>query len=270
MRISVIIPSYRNPAYLDLCLSTAFKHQAYENQIICVLDGYAEESQSVIEKYPDLNVVAFEQNKGQTAAHNTGVVLAENEAILIVNDDNVFPPDWDSKLKFHYDASRVCAPNQIEPTPSIFESFIIKDFGKTPAEFKLDEFVEFTNTLALDKENFLRWKQDGQTWPLFMSKKWYMALNGIDASFPSPAVADHDFFLRCEMAGLMCGRIMDCNFYHFAGAATKAEGRAEQHNMGEIASHEYFQWKWGFPSQMKPKTHSKAPHGQTVRGIHFK
>jgi len=51
--ISVIIPSYRNPKCLDICLESALKNQHKENQIICVLDGYVEESQHIVEKYKD-------------------------------------------------------------------------------------------------------------------------------------------------------------------------------------------------------------------------
>ena len=89
-------------------------------------------------------------------------------------------------------------------------------------------------------------KQSGQTWPLCMQKKWYMILNGIDSGFPSPAVADWDFFMRCELAGLDCKRYMGTHFYHFAGAATKkTPEQAERHQQGEMASMEYFKWKWG-------------------------
>jgi len=73
-----------------------------------------------------------------------------------------------------------------------------------------------------------------------------MMLCGIDPSFPSPAVADWDFFFRCTLAGLSCMRAHSVPFYHFAGAATKATPeRAAQHAMSEQASHEYFAWKWG-------------------------
>ncbi len=51
--ISVIIPSYRNPKCLDICLQSALDNQENENQIICVIDGYAEESEHIIEKYKD-------------------------------------------------------------------------------------------------------------------------------------------------------------------------------------------------------------------------
>ena len=51
MPISVIIPSYKNPKYLDLCLKSIIENQTDRNEIIVVLDGYADLSKDVVEKY---------------------------------------------------------------------------------------------------------------------------------------------------------------------------------------------------------------------------
>lgn len=281
-QLSVIIPSYRNPTYLDLCLKSAFENQNHDNQIIVVLDGYIEESQEVINKYPGLDVVEFEENKGQMVAHNTGVTLAENEYILIVNDDNVFPKNWDSRLMkhvaFNFDGYRgVYSPNQIEPTPSTFGSFIHKDFGQKPSDFRYEDFLNFeqekTEIYRQTEHNDITFRSnpktpDGQTWPLFMMKRWYMTLGGIDQNYPSAAVADWDFFLRCELAGLQCHRDMSINFYHFAGAATRKIDSSW--NEGEQRSFEYFYHKWGYIPTMNNRTHSKFPTEEVVRGVRFK
>lgn len=258
--ISVIIPSYRNPEYLDLCLKSAFENQDEENQIIVILDGFVDESRDVITKYPGLDVVEFENNRGQQVAHNTGVHFAESDKILIVNDDNVFPKGWDSNLLPHFAENLVITPNQIEPEPSIFKSFVIENLGTTPQDFQYKKFLHLEDTLINPTT------LDGQTWPLFMSKKWYMALGGIDVNFPSAAVADWDFFLRCELAGLQCIRLNSIHFYHFAGAATKK--RDSGWNQNEMNSFEYFEYKWGFHPSMKVSNHSKIPN-QDVRGIQF-
>ena len=38
--ISVIIPTYKSPEMLDLCLESAIEGQSEKNQIIVVVDGY--------------------------------------------------------------------------------------------------------------------------------------------------------------------------------------------------------------------------------------
>jgi glycosyltransferase involved in cell wall biosynthesis len=53
MSISLIIPTYRNPEYLDICLKSAIDNQVNKNEIIVAIDGYIEESQHVLDKYKD-------------------------------------------------------------------------------------------------------------------------------------------------------------------------------------------------------------------------
>jgi len=265
MAISVIIPSYKNPDYLDLCLKSAFENQVNENQIIVVLDGHVELSEHVVSKYKGLCVVPFEENRGQTAAHNTGVILADNEQILIVNDDNVFGKEWDTKLEAVYKPECIITPNQVEPDDSIFYSFRKLDLGKTPQEFRYEEWLKAEQSFSTDKINDI-FTIDGQTWPIFMSKKWYMVVGGIDPAFPSPAVADWDFFFRCELMGMCFRRYNGLHFYHFGSAATKKSDVVNSHKTGEQQSFEYFAWKWGFVPTLD-KCHNKRPVFGKVRGF---
>ena len=51
--ISLIIPTYRNPKYLDICLKSAVEGQINpkgKNEIIVVVDGFVEESKDVLKK----------------------------------------------------------------------------------------------------------------------------------------------------------------------------------------------------------------------------
>ena len=273
--ISVVIPSFKNPRYLNLCLRSALDNQVDTNEIIVVLDGPCEESVALIRaNYASrINVCEFAENRGQQLAHNTGVTLANRERILIVNDDNVFPPRWDERLNRVYMPKRLITPNQIEPNPSMFPSFHIVDFGKTPEDFQFDAYAAYANDVweRGEKTPMGVFGEDGQTWPVFMEKTWYMAMNGIDERFPSPAVADWDFFLRAELMGLDCCRLKNVCFYHFAGAATKRTPEAAaQHAAKEAASFDYFAWKWGYSPMRPPHTNSAFPPQAVVNGVRFR
>ena len=131
--ISVIIPTYREPEVLDLCLKSAIEGQTNRNEIIVVVDGYYEENKEVLDKYKGyITILNLPQNQGLARATNLGVYNASNDLILIVNDDNVFPADWDTRLESQYQPGAVYSPNQIEPFPSMFNQFIIKNFGRDP------------------------------------------------------------------------------------------------------------------------------------------
>jgi glycosyltransferase involved in cell wall biosynthesis len=248
MPISVVVPSYRNPTYLDLCLKSLYEGQTEENEIIVILDGYAEESKDVVNKYKDLNVLALEENRKETFCHNIGVINATNEWVLILNDDNVAPRKWDMKLReiMHPTANThnaVIAPNQIEPAPSIFKSIVIQDFGTTPDTFRYNDFLDFEDSIR-PTEIFTT---DGSTWPVFMKKKWYMALGGIDPYYPHSCVADWDLFYRCDLMELRLERFHGCHFYHFAGTANKSTPEtAAAKQKREQESFAYFQYKWKF------------------------
>ena len=98
--ISVIIPTYREPEVLDLCLKSCIEGQTNRNEIIVVVDGYYEENKHVLDKYKgDISILELKTNQGLSRATNLGVYNASNDLILIVNDDNVFPMEWDTRLE---------------------------------------------------------------------------------------------------------------------------------------------------------------------------
>ena len=76
MKISVIIPTYKEPEYLDLCLKSAFKGQTNDNEIIVVVDGFLELNQAVLDKYPDVVILDLVDNQGLSVATNWGVYNA--------------------------------------------------------------------------------------------------------------------------------------------------------------------------------------------------
>jgi glycosyltransferase involved in cell wall biosynthesis len=254
MSISVIIPTYKEPEVLDLCLKSAIKNQVQANEIIVVVDGYFDLNKQVLEKYKDhIKVIVFGENHGLARATNTGVYKATQEFILIVNDDNVFQPKWDLALLESYRPHSCIAPNQIEPTPSMFRQFVIRDFGRTPEAFQMEAFEQHCRDIQE-----MRVEQSGCTLPIFTKRNDFMTVGGWDTDYPGPWVVDWDFFLKCELAGLRMLRTYNCHFYHFVSVGT--ESSIEEKNRKRFAEQEcisYFQYKWGQEPQHDPKTNSK-------------
>jgi glycosyltransferase involved in cell wall biosynthesis len=89
--ISVIIPTYKEPEVLDVCLKSAIEGQKNKNEIIVVIDGFYEENKEVLSKWKeDISVLNLEENVGQCRCTNLGVYNATHDLVLIVNDDNLF------------------------------------------------------------------------------------------------------------------------------------------------------------------------------------
>ena len=249
--ISVVIPTYKEPEYLDLCLRSAFEGQSNKNEIIVVVDGFMELNKEVLDKYPDTKVLDLGTNQGLSVATNWGVYNATHDYVMVVNDDNVFPKDWDVELLPHLKKGRVVSPNQIEPNPSMFRQFHIADLGKSPEEFDLNQFWEYELTLGKESD------ATGSTLPFAMYKYDYLAVGGWDVMYPSPHVVDWDFFLKCEYLGMEMLRVYK-HFYHFAGAATRStpEQNAES-NLKEQHAHHFFANKWDGYAEHNPNNNSK-------------
>jgi glycosyltransferase involved in cell wall biosynthesis len=251
--ISVIIPTYREPEHLDLCLRSAFEGQSNENQIIVVVDGYYELNKPILNKYPNVSVLNFVDNQGLSIATNWGVYNARHPWVLVVNDDNVFPREWDSKLLKDAKQGVVLSPNQIEPNPSMFRQFHIKNLGNSPESFDLLNFWEYETNLQ--KKPI---EPTGCTLPFLMYKHDFLAVGGWDELFPSPHVVDWDFFLRCEYLGFLMNRTYDAQFYHFSGAATRKTFEENiEFSKKEQLAHEFFLLKWGKYANHNPINNSK-------------
>jgi GT2 family glycosyltransferase len=248
--ISVIIPTYKSPDTLDLCLKSAIEgQQGRKNQIIVVVDGFYELNKEILEKHKDsIEILNLEENVGLCRATNLGVYNASNELVLIVNDDNVFSLSWDIELLKDYVSNSVISPNQIEPTPSMFKQFHIRDCGRNPKTFSLENYWKYEEPLR-----GLFSDETGSTLPIFMSKVDYLRVGGWDENYEQGMVADWDFFLKCRLSGMKMLRTYNCHFYHFASVSVNGEKRRQ----AEMNGHEYAKYKWGSYIKHNPQNNLK-------------
>jgi glycosyltransferase involved in cell wall biosynthesis len=240
--ISVIIPTYKSTAALDLCLRSAIEGQQNKNQIIVVVDGFYDLNKEVLERWKDsIDILNLETNQGLCKGTNLGVYNAKYDKILIVNDDNVFPRFWDTTLLDDWQEGAVITPNQIEPFPSMFKQIHIEDMGRNPETFDLEAFWLYDYHYASGDKT----EECGSTLPIFMSKLDYIRLGGWDENYELGMVADWDFFLKCQLSGLKMIRTWNCHFYHFVSLSTMTPEKQQQRYSSEMNGHMYAQYKWG-------------------------
>ncbi|MEK9767528.1 MAG: glycosyltransferase [Betaproteobacteria bacterium] len=269
MNYSVILPSYRNPEYLDLCLSSIVNHQTKENEIIVILDGFVEESEQVVQKYKGIKVMRFPTNQGMQRAINYGVFQAKNEWLFIINDDNVFPENWDKHLELSIsDPETVYTVNQIEPTgPGMF-MFPVRDCGTDVNSFDMSAFLEEEQKLREDhvEKGTTLTDWGGRIFPFVMQKRYFMAAGGFDVFYNSPNICDWDFFLKLELMGkLRFLRTNRLSLYHFGSVSTKKNKESKMFIEREQLAASQYQFKWGVSPSNQPKTNSKITNN--MRGI---
>ena len=200
--ISVIIPTYKEPDYLDICLKSIFMDPSSRKnfEVIIVVDGFYDLNKTVIEKYKELEdnikVLNLPTNQGLSVATNLGVYNSISDTVLVVNDDNIFPSNWDVIIAENLKPKSVLSPNQIEPNPSMFPQFIIKNFGADPNTFDVSNFQK--EEISLRKKETT---EEGSTLPFAINKYDYLALGGWDELYPSPHVVDGISFLSVNIGG---------------------------------------------------------------------
>jgi GT2 family glycosyltransferase len=252
--ISVIIPTYKAPDALNLCLKSLIEGQVNKNQLIVVVDGFYELNKEVLEKWSKhINVLNLEENVGLCRGTNLGVYNAYHNLVLVINDDNIAPNRWDEKLLKHYQPGMVLTPNQIEPSYSMFKQFIEKDLGRDPKTFNIQNYWGFEESISIDKI-----EESGGTLPFLISKTDYLKVGGWDENYPLGLTADWEFFLKCQMIGLKMLRTYNCTFYHFESLSTRPDPKkSKQRDILQIQASEYAKYKWGSYIYNHPETNQK-------------
>ena len=270
MNITLVIPTYRNPKYLDLCLKSAVENRVSEdNHILVIVDGFIEESQAVLDKYADIRYLDLGTNKGMQHALNVGVMQAETELVYIINDDNVMGRCWDTRTIRAYDDAlvpqsigHVMTVNQVEPTgPGMFNHTVM-DLGQDVDSFKYDTWLDYEDAIATNANRI-----SGHIFPFVMHKKHYMAVGGFDTFYDSPNVCDWDFFLKLELLDFRFPRTRKVHIYHFGSVATKKNSESQRFRAREARAFEEYHFKWGAMPHNQPDSNSKVPSDKAFRGF---
>lgn len=95
-KVSVIIPVYNAHDYLHQSLDSVMGQTLREIEIICVDDGSADDSLSVLKEYQNRDSrisVISQKNSGAGAARNRGLDVARGEYLSFLDADDFFEPD---------------------------------------------------------------------------------------------------------------------------------------------------------------------------------
>lgn len=99
--VSVILPIYNVSLYLTKCIDSVID-QTYGNiEIILIDDGSTDSSGAICDSYLDKDnriLVFHTENRGLSAARNTGFSKASGEYILFIDSDDWIEPDTVEKL----------------------------------------------------------------------------------------------------------------------------------------------------------------------------
>jgi len=238
-RFSILIPSWNNKAFLQLCIDSIQKNSALPHQIIVhVNDG----KDGTLELLNELQVdhTRSEENIGVCYALNAAANLATTDILVYMNDDMYVCPDWDlaivEEIKAIGHDRFFLASTMLEPkasgNPCVIAPF---EMGTDPASFKEEELLKKFNGPKISDIQ-------GTTWPpSVIHKRMWDLVGGMSVEFSPGMYSDPDLCMKLWLAGVRYFKgLSKSRVYHFQSATTlrikKNDGKKQFLNKWKVSS----------------------------------
>ena len=90
--VSIVIPNYNHAQYLGDAIYSVLNQTYSHFEIIVVDDGSKDNSREVIDRFGDRVRAIYQQNRGLSAARNTGIQAAQGSLIGVLDADDIYEP----------------------------------------------------------------------------------------------------------------------------------------------------------------------------------
>jgi glycosyltransferase involved in cell wall biosynthesis len=234
-KFSIMIPSWNNLPYLQLCINSIRKNSIFRHQLIVHINEGKDGSLEWIKEQEDIDYSYSKENIGVCYALNTCRAMVDTSYIVYMNDDMYACPNWDKELhdeiekighKYFFLSSTV-----IEPV-TLNNCTIEKNYGTSVTSFDENKLLDEYALLPM-----FDWQ--GATWPPNIIHKdiWDLA-GGYSIEFSPGMYSDPDFSMKLWLIGVRIFKGLEkSRVYHFGSVSVK---RVKQ-NKGYYT----FVSKWG-------------------------
>jgi glycosyltransferase involved in cell wall biosynthesis len=134
MRFTVIIPTFNRSRLLVEAIKSAL-NQTYTNREILVIDdGSEDDTPDVASSFGQTIRYIYKENGGKASALNLGIAQAEGELLIVLDDDDLFPPrtlerhaealQRNSAADFSYGRFARFLGNTVPPAEELDEEYI--------------------------------------------------------------------------------------------------------------------------------------------------
>ena len=242
-KFSIVIPSWNNLAYLQLCIESIKKNSIYTHEIIVHINEGVDGTLDWVKTQADISYSYSKNNIGVCYALNSCRSLVTTNYLLYINDDMYVCPNWDAPI--------AKAIEETKHNLFFFSSTAIElkaqsncsiqyDFGKDITSF--NEANLLSNYASLPMQDW-----QGATWPPnIVHVDTWDAVGGYSNEFSPGMYSDPDFSMKLWNAGVRLFRgISESRVYHFGSVSVKRVKR----NKGYFT----FIKKWGFTSSTLSK-----------------
>ncbi len=267
MKFSIIIPSWNNLPFLQLCVDSIRRHSAEAHQIIVHVNQGTDGTLEWV-RQQGLDYTYSEHNIGVCLACNLMRTKVKTDYILYLNDDMYVLPGWDTALAAEVaslpDNRFFLSSTMIHPRKP--ENIgIVADYGDSLETFQEERLLKEYATLPC-----VDWR--GATWPpnLLHRDIWDL-VGGYSIEFSPGMGSDPDLTAKLWMAGVRHFKgLANSRVYHFE---TKSTERIVQND-----ARMQFMLKWGIANSVlrdqmtllgqpwdAPETPSTVTNGKRLR-----
>ncbi len=217
---SILLPTWNNLPYLQLCIRSIQTHSERSHQIIVIINEGTDGTLEWVQSQEDLDYIYSDKNLGICTGLNEAVALAQTDYLLYINDDMFVLPQWDKEL---YDTIQKIGHNKfmlsatmIEPVETGNPCVCVQDYGHSIETFQEERLLqEFSK---IEKKDW-----NGSTWPPnVMHKSIWNLVGGMSEEFSPGMYSDPDLSMKFWQAGIRYFRgLGSSKVYHFGSRSTK-------------------------------------------------
>ena len=232
---TIIIPTWNNLAFVQLCVNSIRRHSAYPHQIVLhVNDG----SDGTLEwaRAAGIDHTHTPDNAGICIAVNMAGGLATQDYIMYMNDDMYVCPGWDTELvraiRETGTDNFMFSSTMIEPADHGNPCVIVGDYGTSVEGFRQEKLLQEFSSYRHEDWN-------GSAWPpTIVHRKYWHITGGYSIELSPGMSSDDDFAMKMWAAGCRIFRgIGSSRVYHFQSKSTL---RVKKNN-----GRKQFMMKWG-------------------------
>jgi glycosyltransferase involved in cell wall biosynthesis len=248
---SILIPTFNNVKYLELCINSITKNSKYNHQIIAHVnigdDGTIE--------YLDKNNIEYthtKYNSGICEGINKAAKLAKHDYLLYAHDDFYFSPNWDEVLK---NEVKKIGHNNFYLSGTMMNEGQIKFYcGDSPHNF--NEFFFLDNY-----ENHNHYDFQGSTWaPSLVHRDLWNKVGGLSEEYFPGSGSDPDFNIKLWNTGVRIFKgINKFKVYHFGSIVLRKKlNKIKKKNKYGSRGSKLFLLKWGISIRFFKKYYLKS------------
>jgi hypothetical protein len=215
--IEIVIPNWNGFHLLSHCLDSLRRQTCKDFSVTVVENGSQDDSaEKIIKGYPEVKIIRFVQNKGFSAAVNSGIRNSSSKWILLLNNDievdsnclHVLKQTILQESKYDYFALRMLSFHDREVLDGAGDGYL-----RGGAGFRLGSMQKYGPPYNIDKDVF-----GACAGAALYKKEFFDKVGFFDEDFFA-YLEDVDINLRAIRAGLRCRYLASAIVYHMGSAS---------------------------------------------------